>query len=258
MNSIRKASALAVLFLGVICSRGEEPRELPVSILKWNADALEARLKTGEFTAEFHFFVRNVSDRSIVIRAINPSCGCTAVTGTDLPITLNAHDETKIPVMMDVTGKSGSITKTLLVATDEGSKTLFVTSHIAPLQDDDLRRMNNQGVARANRQAVLHGSCAACHVQPAEGKLGMELFQTACSICHVAERRAEFVPDLNPLRGDRRDAIYWRTHIREGRKDTLMPAFSAEEGGFLSDAQIESLVQFLLEKPPTNHSQPPR
>jgi hypothetical protein len=37
----------------------------------------------------------------------------------------------------------------------------------------------------------------------------------------------------------------WRRIIRSGKKDSLMPAFAASEDGFMTDAQIESLVQYL-------------
>ena len=104
--------------------------------------------------------------------------------------------------------------------------------------------------ARADRQAVLRGSCASCHVTPTIGKKGAELFQTACVICHAAEHRASFVPDLMVAKAPR-DAAYWEKWIREGAEGTLMPAFAKEHGGSLDDEQIASLIAYLVEHLPT-------
>ena len=52
------------------------------------------------------------------------------------------------------------------------------------------------------------------------------------------------VPDLHAL-PHATDAAFWRGMITHGRDGTLMPAFSNQEGGPLTDAQIESLVTYL-------------
>jgi len=43
-----------------------------------------------------------------------------------------------------------------------------------------------------------------------------------------------------------RDAAYWEKWIREGAKDTLMPGFDQTHGGPLDNAQIKSLVEYLV------------
>jgi mono/diheme cytochrome c family protein len=98
---------------------------------------------------------------------------------------------------------------------------------------------------------VLHGECASCHVTPTIGKTGGELFQTACLICHGAEQRASMVPDLKVAKAPR-DAAYWEKWIREGGGEkTLMPAFDKARNGSLDEAQIKSLVVYLLATLPT-------
>jgi len=72
-----------------------------------------------------------------------------------------------------------------------------------------------------------------------------ELFQAACGICHEAEARATLVPALRNLKHPP-DAAYWRRWIARGKPDSLMPAFAGQEGGPLTDGQIDSLVELLL------------
>ncbi len=82
-------------------------------------------------------------------------------------------------------------------------------------------RAKNQGLAKADRQAVFKGECAKCHAEPTKGKIGRELYAVACGICHEAEHRASMVPDLKALnKPTSRD--YWLQWIAHGKADTLM------------------------------------
>jgi mono/diheme cytochrome c family protein len=52
------------------------------------------------------------------------------------------------------------------------------------------------------------------------------------------------VPDLRALKKTTsRD--YWLTWITHGKPGTLMPAFAAQAGGPLTDAQIHALADYL-------------
>jgi len=102
----------------------------------------------------------------------------------------------------------------------------------------------------ANRQAVFQGECITCHVTPALNEMGAELYEKACGICHEAEHRASMVPDLHALQKET-NADYWRTWITSSMEGKLMPAFAIEHGGFLNQAQIDSLVSYLLRAIPS-------
>ena len=105
-----------------------------------------------------------------------------------------------------------------------------------------LRRMNNQQTAAGDRQAVFRNDCAACHVEPTVGKMGGELFDKACGICHTAENRASMVPVLANIPSKE----YWMHWITQGKEGSLMPVFSKSAGGPLTDEQITSLVEYLV------------
>lgn len=222
---------------------------LAEGLLAWDGDAKESTVMFGAAQTSFVFSVSNVSPKPITITSVHSSCGCTLAKLPTLPWTLAPGATGTIDVVMTLAGKRGLNIKSLIVNTDCGHKTLIVRTNILeqPAQTmSQEQRAKNLLIATANRQAVLHGDCAACHSTPAVNKMGFELYQAACTICHEAEHRAASVPDLKIL-GKNRDADYWRKWITSSEQGKLMPAFAIEQGGILSSVQIESLVKYLTE-----------
>ena len=85
----------------------------------------------------------------------------------------------------------------------------------------------------------------SCHAPPeAKEKMGAELFALVCSNCHESPHRNAKVPDLAAFTiPTTRD--FWRTAVAKGKEGTMMPAFANSEGGPLTDAQVQSLVDYL-------------
>jgi hypothetical protein len=179
---------------------------------------------------------------------VQTSCGCTTAK-IQLPMKLAPNSATEIPINMSLAGKSGIVPKSVTIHTDKGLKVLMVKSNIqAPAPNTTAETMNrerNQQIALQDRQSVFKGDCAKCHVEPVIGKMGKELFATACGVCHEAEHRATMVQDLHQLKVTP-NAEYWKFFIVNGKPGTLMPAFSQAQGGPLSDAQVASLVEYLV------------
>ena len=111
----------------------------------------------------------------------------------------------------------------------------------------DTERLKNMQLALADRQVVFKNQdCAKCHADETKGKTdGRQIYAAACSVCHESHIRAAMVPDLKRLTHPTMDAEYWRNWVKFGKPGTMMPAFAQVEGGPLSDAQVESLVEFL-------------
>jgi mono/diheme cytochrome c family protein len=232
---------------------------LPAGILAFDAEQHECVPKPNEFTGSFIFNVTNISSREITVTYIQTSCGCTAAN-IQLPMKIGPGGNAQIPVNMDVRGKSGVIIKTVTIHTDQGHKVVMVKSTIeAPATDAAGMAMNrerNQQLALADRQAVFKGDCARCHVEPVIGKVGHDLYTFACGICHEAEHRATMVTDLHNLKVTP-NAEYWKLFITQGKPGTLMPAFAQTQGGPLSDAQINSLVDYLVKDFPNSKTNAP-
>jgi len=213
-------------------------------VFVFDAVSKHVDLTEGERTAAFVFAVTNISSEPTTISYINTSCGCTAGKLPSYPWVLQPGEGGHIDVTMDVTGKYGLVTKTATVVASTGSYPLTVSVSIPAPAPTAMSRSRNEQIAKADRQAVFRNDCASCHVQPAIGKTGKELYDTACAICHEAEHRASMVPDLR-ARLKNTDRNYWTKWISDGRNGSLMPAFLAKNGGILNEDQIASLVEYL-------------
>jgi len=223
------------------------PPPLPGTILAWDSESKDYDVKPGEMQAQFTSYFTNISTTNVIINSAVASCGCTVPKMPPLPWTNAPGASGEIPVTMQLAGKSGVVFKTITVNSDHGQKVLTVKAVIppppvAPVVPMD--RNKNQELAKADRQAVFKGDCASCHVEPAKGRLGKDLYDKACGICHDAEHRATMVPDLHALNHDT-NTDFWKTWTSQGKPGTLMPAFALSEGGPLNDAQINSLAQYL-------------
>jgi mono/diheme cytochrome c family protein len=225
------------------------PYRAPAEEKAFAYDALvkEATLKPGENTAFFTFSLTNTSTSEVTINAVRTSCGCTVAKLPSIPWKLAPGTNGTFEVKVDVTGKSGILTKTITVDSTAGYRYLSVRVSVPAPATGSMAvadRARNLQVALADRQAVFKGDCAACHLQPAMGKRGEFLYRDACGVCHEAEHRASMVPNLRALNKPV-DAEYWRNWIGKGKAGTLMPAWAVSEGGPLNNDQIESLVQYL-------------
>lgn len=84
------------------------------------------------------------------------------------------------------------------------------------------------------QQTLFTTRCAQCHGAPAAaGRIGEDLYAAICAMCH---------PDEGSL-SNRGEPL--RTAIAVGDLDRSMPAYAREQGGPLSDDQIDSLVRFI-------------
>lgn len=242
--------AVLVALLGVataVWSQSAGASAKPDALL-WDTTEKLIKPAPGEHAADFQFTVTNVSDRTVTIRQLMPTCGCTVAEMPASPWVLAPGTSGTFTGTIDFKGKTGTVKKAIHVSSTEGVQTLTIAVEVAQMNDEERRR--NQELAQKNRQVVFKGECATCHLTPAVGKTGGALFMAACGVCHITEHRSSIVPDLLVAK-TARDAAYWRKWITEGKEGTLMPAWSKRHGGPLTDAEVESLVDFALKALPT-------
>jgi len=255
---------LSSLFLsGVMLASAQPPAAPPIAprsdFLAWDADAKNFEAKPGELTARFIFYATNTSAETVVVTNLQRSCGCTEATMPAQPWTLAPRANGLIHATIDLRGKAGKISKLLTVQSTIGSKGLSLNVEIppstnvspsvnlptpSPTNSPNMDRTRNQQAASLDRQAVFKSDCAKCHAEPTVGKLGHELYQAGCAICHDAEHRAEMVPDLHTLKHPA-GAEYWTQWITASKPGSMMPAFGKAHDGPLNEQQIASLVDYL-------------
>ena len=218
--------------------------------LAFDAEQKDYAAKAGEAAANFTFTLTNVSSSEVLVNKVTTSCGCTVAKLPEQPWHLASGSNGPINVTVDLRGKSGTIMKSVTVDSTAGMKQLLVrvTIPVVPLiapATNSMDRTRNLALAQADRQAVFKSDCAECHVKPAIGKLGKDLYVGACAVCHDAEHRATMVPDLRVLKHpDTRE--YWAYAIAEGKANSLMPAFAQKSGGILTEQQVLSLVDYMV------------
>lgn len=220
---------------------------VPEGTLSWSSTHLEAVAEPMGRFVTFAFGITNVSRSTVSILGTESSCECTVAELPSKPWIFNPGDSGTIHVRMNITGRFGKLTKKVFVNTSHGRQTLTVETRIplTPAPFNVSARQMDLAAAQKDPQAIFKGGCAACHSLPTIGRHGKSLFDKACGICHLAEHRAEMVPDLSTLARPR-DATYWRTLVEHGKPGTLMPGFARERGGILEPNQVDSLVEYLL------------
>lgn len=259
---IRRSLFLAtLLLLPCASSLAQDPNPPPTPEPGANADAVlhadalvfdslvkDQSAPLGEFTLSFPFAFTNAASEPAVIHAVRTSCGCTVAKVPSLPWTIPPAGRGEFTVVLDAHGKSGTVTKTVWLNSSLGIKSLIVRAKIPEGQDSgpsgNEDRLRNMQISQADRFTIFRGECATCHARPAQGRFGTTLFLSACGICHAAQNRASMVPDLQRL-GHPTHREHWLKWITFGRHGSLMPAFAQSEGGILSDAQIDSLADYL-------------
>ena len=236
--------------------RDADGRFIEDSLLEFDATRKDVHPEPGSDEVDLFYKISNPTHKPITITSILPSCGCTAAKSPELPWTLNPGNSDDLNLTVDLSGKSGVISKSVTVFSTAGRKFLSFKVHLPELTEEQKKnrrsmsvRMSNIHKAMRNRQVVFQGHCRSCHFDPCEGKEGEDLFQAACGICHDTPNRASMVPDLeNAPAGIARNHDYWKTWITIGKEKTLMPAFHDKHGGPLNTQSIEKLAAFLTNK----------
>jgi mono/diheme cytochrome c family protein len=230
--------------------------------LVFDATSKEYVSKVGERTAEMDFSLTNVGPTDITINSVRASCGCTTPKLPVMPWILKPNESGSFHVTTDLAGKFGTFQKSIFMDTSDGPKLLY-TKVVMPVTANGMAsapgvdaRTRNMQIAHADPQAIFRGDCANCHSKPTLGKKGEELFTAACAICHESDQRALLVPDLHALKNTPTRA-YWDAWIRNGKVGSMMPAFTLEKRGPLSDEQIDSLVDYLIAEFPTRKPHAP-
>ena len=237
------------------------PPNTPPTALVFDAESKSYAAKAGDPSAPFTFHLTNVWTGEVLVNSVRTSCGCTVASLPSQPWRLAPGTNGPIGVTVNLAGKRGTITKSVTVDTSSGVKSLLVSVTIpeptnatpsalsATGTPVDADRQRNMLKAMADRQVVFKGECASCHAEPAKGKMGRELYAAACTICHESPQRASSVPDLRALNHPT-TAELRRMWIASGKPGSMMPAFSDKEGGPLTEAQINSLVEYMAQAIP--------
>ena len=167
--------------------------------------------------------VENRGTGTLKILGVKPSCGCTTIKIPKRK--LGPGESTIIPFVVDTRGKVGKVKKNIKIYSNSTGP-----AHIEPIAFHVLPKMKE---GETNLDFILEPPCASCHIDPAVGKKGSELFEAICKICHATTLRSKSQKGLKEI-------------ITRGLPKEGMPAF----GDDLSERQINSLVGAIINGPP--------
>jgi len=243
----RNCKGKILIFLGLLVILFSDVHSNIYANLQWDKQYQEVIVSNTNYEARFTFVYTNQGNSSITVRNISTSCGCTTIVGPATPFTILPGQTGYVEVVTDIYGKEGELHKLLVLDTTEGFNVLSA-SVIIKKELSSVANTNYHSAPASDKKpdgyAIFKGECVKCHVTPAVGKTGSELYNLACGICHNTNRRATMVPDLKET-SRKHDLEWWRAWIIYGKTNSLMPGFSKVSGGPLDEGQIESLLEFV-------------
>ncbi len=195
-------------------------------------------VKQGE-TVERLVKFSNAGSAELKIEKVEPSCGCTAVMLSSKAL---APGETgKLKISIDTFAKKGKLTKTM---------TIFSNDYLMP---EKTIKLVTQVKAPPHPQfdaggTLFSAQCRSCHADQGKGLIGTSLYLAICYQCHGIEGEgvsAKALSDSDYLK--KVDEKYLYKWIAQGKRGTAMPGYSQQNGGPLTERQIKSLVEFILE-----------
>jgi len=200
------------------------------SVLVFEPDHVDiGTVKEGEEAIGF-LRVRNAGHYMASIVSLETSCGCSVAEPEQRLLAPGSF--TRIKIVVDTFAKQGEAKKWVTLTDDAGHRSrASVSLHVQPNPHLD-------GTSRS----IFQGKCAACHYEPARGKVsGSEIYQAVCAMCHGANREGVSGPSLQ----NHKDADALGAVITNGVGSQHMPGFAQNKGGPLTSAQIAVLSQWL-------------
>src|SRR5262245_35919876 len=100
------------------------------AVLNWDAEVKEHKAQPGETSANYTFWLTNVSLTEVQVNRVSTSCGCTVAQLPSQPWPIQPGGSGPIHVTLNMVGKAGLITKGVTVDTTVGTKRLTVKADI--------------------------------------------------------------------------------------------------------------------------------
>jgi len=102
------------------------------AVLTWDSIVKDVTVSNGTPEAHFTFALTNISKEAITITSVSTSCGCTVAKLPEQPWKLEPGASGEIHATMNLSGKMGTVAKSLTVNSDKGTKGLIVRTTIQP------------------------------------------------------------------------------------------------------------------------------
>lgn len=225
-------------FLGLLsASVGIARAETAGPRLQFNTTTYDFGVVKQDDPVKFSFPFRNEGDADLILEGLRTTCGCTAASASSGPF--RPGESSEITATYDTRGKFGHTQKEITVLSNDPKSPhhLMLTGMVT----------GSEHPMKGTGDVLFSGSCAACHAVPAKGKMGKELYDATCFMCHDSPQqhgRSALAADQFGLAKLSKSDL--KRVITHGVPGTSMSAFSDRKKGPLTKAQISSLVDYIL------------
>jgi mono/diheme cytochrome c family protein len=194
---------------------------------------------------QYEFDFTNEGDEVLEIKNVQTSCGCTAATVGEKD-EYQPGEKGKIRVTFNSNGKVGKIEKTVLVesntAAPDDQVILSIVFDVKLPSEEEKQHMTVMA-----GQSIFEGACVDCHVTKGIGKIGKELYDADCGICHgdAKDHKPHGPIDKNTAVKYTDDELI--NYIKQGSptNPTMMPGFHKDFGGPLTTDEIMTLLAYI-------------
>ena len=212
---LAKLTLFIFLFTGIFATSGFAASGLQVT-QKLNQPTIQA----GQ---ELHGFItlKNLQSTPLKILGISASCGCTTLKLKNRLLAPQATE--KIDLIIDTRGKMGRVEKTVTIYHNGAG-----SPHVETIAFHAVRSKDQD----SGEEPIFQPPCSSCHLDPGMGKLGGDLYEAMCQICHV-----------DGVKNRNRSMLKQIT--TKGISSQGMPAFSE----VLDQEQLDSLIEWISTQP---------
>ena len=194
---------------------------------------------------QYEFDFSNDGDQNLEVTNVQTSCGCTAATVGEKS-EYKPGETGKIRITFNSNGKVGNIEKTVLVQSNSPAPNdqIILTLHFDIKLPTEEEKKHMTVMAGAS---IFAGVCVDCHVTKGIGKIGKELYDADCAICHgdAKDHKPHGPIDKNTAVKYTDDELV--NYIKNGSpvNPTMMPGFHKDAGGPLTTDEIMTLLAYI-------------
>lgn len=187
---------------------------------------------------EHVFNLTNEGTALLRIGKLRTNCECTVATVKNAK--LKPGESTELKVVMDTTMKIRDTEKTVKISSNDPDHPSITVSIIAFIDP-------HKGLTSSDSAKIFKGKCATCHVMQGKGLMSDDLFFADCVMCHQFRPKPGHVVGgpLAPRNYDDPAVADFVKRATSFGTSHAMPGFLDKVGGPLSEAQIDSIVEFL-------------
>lgn len=193
---------------------------------------------------QYEFDFSNDGDEELEITNVQTSCGCTAATIGEKD-KYKPGEKGKIRVTFNSNGKVGKIEKTVLVQSNDKVNDQVILSLMFDVKLPSEEEKSHMNIMAG--QSIFSNPCSDCHVTKGIGKIGKELYDADCGICHgdPKDHKPHGPIDKNTAVKYTDDELV--NYIKNGSptQPTMMPGFHKDAGGPLTTDEIMTLLAYI-------------